>query len=351
VPVGIKQSQKNLPFTKIDASGMAHHKIGDENWTALATPPHLDDQRRVLYPVSTAATLNLAATAAQCARIWRDIDRAFAEHCLSAAERAYAAAVRNPEVYFIADFSGSGLYGDTRLSDEFFWAAAELFVTTGDAEYYAALRGSRHFAARIKQEPSWPRVVALGMISLALVPNALERDDVRALRQRIVAAAKRFSAERKKSGYHIPFASKKYRWGSNSNVLNRAVVLALAYDFTGEDEYRDGVIDAMDYILGRNPLDQSFVSGYGERPLRHPHHRFWARSVDGDLPPPPPGALSGGPNSTYSADKVAKALIDDGCAPQTCWTDDVRAYSMNEVAINWNAPLVWVAAFLDEPSP
>ncbi len=134
-------------------------------------------------------------------------------------------------------------------------------------------------------------------------------------------------------------------------MLNRAIVLALASDFTGEDEYRNAVIDAMDYILGRNPLDQSFVSGYGERPLSNPHHRFWARSVEAELPPPPPGALSGGPNSTYSTDKVARELIDDGCAPQTCWADDIRAYSLNEVAINWNAPLVWVAAFLDEPPP
>jgi endoglucanase len=45
---------------------------------------------------------------------------------------------------------------------------------------------------------------------------------------------------------------------------------------------------------------------------------------------------------------VAKTLIGH-CAPQTCWRDDVRAYSMNEVAINWNAPLVWVSAYLDEP--
>ncbi|MGH8193763.1 MAG: glycoside hydrolase family 9 protein [Woeseiaceae bacterium] len=351
VPVGVKRIGENVPFTEIDASGMAHHKIGDENWTGLATPPHLDDERRVLYPVSTAATLNLAATAAQCARIWRDIDEAFSDRCLAAAERAYAAAMRNPEVYFIADFSGSGVYGDSNLSDEFFWAAAELFVTTGDPEYAAALRASRHFAAPIKKEPSWPRVAPLGVYSLALVPNELEPDDVRALRQQIVAAADRFSAERKKSGYHIPFASDEYHWGSNSSVLNRAIMLALAYDFTGEDEYRNAVIDAMDYILGRNPLDQSFVSGYGERPLSNPHHRFWARSVEAELPPPPPGALSGGPNSTYSTDKVARELIDDGCAPQTCWADDIRAYSLNEVAINWNAPLVWVAAFLDEPPP
>src|SRR5690606_19365597 len=129
-------------------------------------------------------------------------------------------------------------------------------------------------------------------------------------------------------------------WGSNSNILNRAIILALAHDFTGNEEYRSAVIDAMDYVLGRNPLDQSYVAGYGERPLQNPHHRFWAPSLDPSLPPPPPGALSGGPNSTSAPDVVAQELREKECAPQTCWRDDIRAYSLNEVAINWNAPLV-----------
>jgi endoglucanase len=348
VPVDVKRNRTNLAFTTIDASGMAHHKIGDENWTAVPTPPHLADERRVLYPVSTAATLNLAATAAQCARIFRTIDKDFAGRCLAAAERAHAAAVGNPSVYFVADFSGSGTYADSDLTDEFFWAAAELFVTTGENSYREAFRQSPHFAASVKREPAWPRVAPLGLISLALVPNTLGEQEVDALRKRLVAAADGFRAERQDSGYYIPFATSAYAWGSNSNILNRAMLLALAHDFTGDDEYRHAVIDAMDYILGRNPLDQSYVSGYGERPMRNPHHRFWAPSADAELPPPPPGALSGGPNSTSPADEVAKALIDSGCAPQTCWRDDIRAYALNEVAINWNAPLVWVAAYLDE---
>jgi endoglucanase len=37
-----------------------------------------------------------------------------------------------------------------------------------------------------------------------------------------------------------------------------------------------------------------------------------------------------------------------GCPPQKCYVDHVEAWSLNEVAINWNAALVWVAAFLDE---
>ncbi|HZD51543.1 MAG TPA: glycoside hydrolase family 9 protein [Woeseiaceae bacterium] len=348
VPVGVKQSRPHLEFTEIDASGMAHHKLADAEWTPLGTPPHLDRQPRVLYPVSTAATLNLAATAAQCARIWRDVDDAFAARCLDAARRAWAAARRNPEVWFIAEFEGSGMYGDRDLSDEFFWAAAELYVTTGKAKYRRALMASPHLGERVASEPGWSRVAPLGLISLALASGRLEPETLQAVRQRLLSAARRFRDERARAGFHVPYATERYGWGSNSNVLNRAILLALAYDFTGEAEYRNAVVDAMDYLLGRNPLDRSYVSGYGERPFTNPHHRFWAPSVDAGLPPPPPGVLSGGPNVTSPAEEVARALVAKGCAPQTCWADDVRAYSLNEVAINWNAPLVWVAAFLDD---
>jgi endoglucanase len=79
----------------------------------------------------------------------------------------------------------------------------------------------------------------------------------------------------------------------------------------------------------------------------NPHHRFWAHSIDPKLPGPPPGVLSGGPNSTAMSDNVAKPMRGK-CAPQTCWADDISAYALNEVAINWNAPLFWVAAWLSD---
>jgi len=101
-------------------------------------------------------------------------------------------------------------------------------------------------------------------------------------------------------------------------------------------------------VLGRNPLDRSYVTGFGANPVRNPHHRFWAHSLDPRMPPPPPGVLSGGPNSTSMGDTIASTMKGK-CAPQRCWTDQAYAFTMNEVAINWNAPLFWVAAYLDEP--
>jgi endoglucanase len=150
-------------------------------------PPHRS-RDPPFHPPSTAATLNLAATAAQRARIWRTIDAAFSGRCLAAAQRAYLAALRNPEIFAVDNFTGSGGYGDQDLSDEFFWATAELLVTTGREEFAEALRRSPFYRGAV-HEPGWASTATLGTISLALVPNALGADGTAEARARIVAAA------------------------------------------------------------------------------------------------------------------------------------------------------------------
>jgi endoglucanase len=311
----------------------------------------MDTKPRYAYPPSTTATLNLAATAAQCARIWRTVDLAFSKRCLEAARRAYAAALREPNLLPIGGFDGGGAYGDRDASDEFYWAAAELFITTGEDQYARDLRASPHFVSAPqsdgKGQITWSSVSALGTISLAMLPSKLTIAERERARSNLVAAAQLYVRHAQQEGYAIPYSSDRYEWGSNSAVLNRALVLGVAYDLTGKQVFRDRVIDALDYVLGRNPLDQSYVSGYGARPMRNPHHRFWAHQKDNAYPPPPPGALSGGPNSSSMIDPIAKEL-KEACAMQLCWSDHIDAYALNEVAINWNAPLFWVAAFADE---
>ena len=146
---------------------------------------------------------------------------------------------------------------------------------------------------------SWDHVGSLGTITLALVPNGLSPADVGDCQAAIKGAADLFAGLVDGQGYRLPFkpGKKGYPWGSSSSVLNNGIVVALAYDLTGDPKYLAAAVAAMDYLLGRNPLDQSYVSGYGERPLVHPHHRFWAQQANAKFPPPPPGVLSGGPNS------------------------------------------------------
>ncbi len=329
-------------FETIDAGGLVHTKIADAHWTALPTAPADDRETRFLYPPSTAATLNLVGVAAQCTRIWRTSDAAFAARCLTAARRGWAAALRHPALLTSSDFAGSGGYGDPDVRDEFTFAAAQLYATTGETSFLDRLRQDRLFTDP-GTSMNWGSLRLAGALTLATVASPLPTDERATLRAGITRLADGFVENATHSGYGIPFAGSRYPWGSNSTILNRAIVLGVAWQIDRKPAYRDAVVASLDYVLGRNPLDRSYVSGFGARPMEHPHHRFWAAAADTRYPAPPAGVISGGPNS-------AEARNPDpmhGCAPQTCWIDDSRAFTVNEVAINWNAPLVWTAAFVD----
>ena len=333
-------------------AGMAQHKVHDDEWTGLPTRPDLDAQPRHLRGQSTAATLNLAATAAQCARIWQKIDRRFAKRCLVAAEKAFAAAVANPAV-FCAPGGGGGDYGDGSLVDEFYWAAAELFVTTGHKTYESAVRSSPAYLARGIPASGfgWADVSALGDLTLALVPNGLPKREQHALRREIVSLADQRIATMDAQGYPVPYlpADGRYFWGSNGQVLNQIAIIAAAFDLTSEHTYRQAAFEAMDYLLGRNGLNLSYVTGYGTKFANNQHHRFWANMADATYPHPPAGSLAGGPNSGLE-DPVASRTLS-GCAPHKCYLDDIESFSTNEVAINWNSALVWTAAWLSDHAP
>jgi endoglucanase len=191
----------------------------------------------------------------------------------------------------------------------------------------------------------WGNTAALGTISLALIPNHLSADKMNACRQAIIASAKKGLTAIALEGYRVPLSW--YPWGSNSTALNTAVLMGLAYDFTSDRTYLDGVTETLDYILGRNPLNRSYVTGYGANPPLHPHHRFWANQPDAGYPAPPPGVLVGGSNDT-PGDPVVLAAGLTGNPPGKQYIDDIGSFSTNEVAINWNASLAWVSAYLDQ---
>jgi endoglucanase len=328
-------------------AGMAHHKIHDDNWTGLPLLPHLDPQPRHLHPPSTAATLNLAATAAQAARIFKKYDRAFARRNLAAARTAWAAALANPDRYADpADGNGGGAYPDNDVTDEFYWAAAELYITTGEKEFRDYVLASPHHTGDIWRERGfdWGNTAQLGRLDLAMYAKRLpDRDRVR---RSVVEGAERYLATLRAHPYGLPYApsDNTFDWGSNNLVLNNMVVMATAFDLTGKRKYRDGVLEGMDYILGRNALNQSYVTGYGEKSSQNQHSRWYARQLNPDLPNPPRGTLSGGPNSSIQ-DPIAQQFLR-GCAPQFCYIDHIESWSTNELTINWNAPLAWISAFI-----
>ena len=338
-------------------AGMAFHKVADLNWTGLPLDPAADPQPRALFRPSTAATLNLAAVAAQGARLFAMYDPAFASRLMKAARTAYAAANANPAIYAPAPDPtvdpnpGSGPYNDSDVSDEFYWAAAELFITTGEAQFRNHVQSSPlHLTPAVFTADgfSWDKVAALGALDLAAVPNGLPSRG--AVKAQVLTAAQDYLADQANQPFGQAYEPPDldYVWGSNSAILNNMQVIGTAYDLTGSAMYRHGVVRSMDYLLGRNALNLSYITGYGEVAAENQHSRMYANQVDASLPNPPAGTIAGGPNTTTltTGDPVAGQLFSQGCVTQFCYVDDIGSWSTNEITVNWNAPLAWVASFV-----
>lgn len=345
VNVARSTSADDEEIIAVDGSGLVHHKTHAAKWPGFPKRPETSNDTQYLYPPSTAATLNLAASAAQGARLWQTHDPVFSARALTAARHAFDAALREPNLLAIDRFDGGGAYGDQTVDDEFSWAAAELFATTGDAKYLKHVLPENE-----RQQPNigllgWSNLRLAAAITILRAGNRFPQKHHDWAAGKILQVADHLIRLRDKEGYAFPLSKDGYTWGSSGRIANNAMILAMAYDMTNDRKYRDTIVDAMDYLLGRNAIDQSYISGFGVRSMENPHHRFWGHSLDPALPAPPPGAVSGGPNNRNFADTVAKKL-DPKCPAQTCWRDDAHAFSLNEVAINWNAPVAWIASYL-----
>lgn len=331
-------------------AGMAHHKVHGNRWTVGPILPHRDRELRVLHRPSTAATLNLAAAAAQGARLFARYDRAYSERLLAAAVRAYQAAEANPALYapYTDGSFGGGDYQDDDVSDEFYWAASELYLSTGDTAWLGKAKASPHWTGPVFQPNGfdWRSVAALARLQLASVPSDLPKRDLKAVQVSVREAAEEYMRDQRKEAFGFMYGPERFGWGSNQSLIQNMIVVATAYDITGDKRYLQAVRESMDYILGRNALGISYVTGYGTSYAQRQYSNMFAASTDPSYPAVPKGALAGGPNSGLADDYAIRKL--EGCAPQACYVDDARSYSTNEIAINWNAPLTWIASFLTD---
>jgi endoglucanase len=133
--------------------------------------------------------------------------------------------------------------------------------------------------------------------------------------------------------------TRDYIWGSNSVVANYGMQLLVANALQSNPRYVETALENLHYLLGRNTFSLSFVTQVGANPFRHPHHR---PSGADNNPEPWPGLLSGGPN--HSPQDPAMKKLPPGLPPAKMYIDEQAAYAANEVAINWNAPLVFLLA-------
>ncbi|MCR5247925.1 MAG: glycoside hydrolase family 9 protein, partial [Paludibacteraceae bacterium] len=108
------------------------------------------------------------------------------------------------------------------------------------------------------------------------------------------------------------------------------------------DKYTEAAQYCLDYILGCNSTGYCFVTGFGSL---SPHFIHDRRCATDGIENPIPGYMVGGPNVKQTTD-CGRSMYPTSRFAARAYLDEECSYSTNEPAINWNAPLVFLTAFI-----
>jgi endoglucanase len=330
-----------------DVDGGVYHKLTNAAFDKFEMP---DSAKAIRYVVQkgTAATLDFAAVMAQASRVFSKYPKelpGLADSCLSKSIKAWYWAIKNPDVAYDQDKMNekftpkvtTGAYGDNSFGDEFIWAASELFVTTKQPEY---LKAVNLIPDDYMPVPTWSNVRLLGYYTL-IKNGGLLGDNVPKqlpeLQQKLLAFADGLIGGADDNAYETVMdkSPRNFNWGSNAIAANEGIALIQAYKLSGNKKYLRYALSNLDYILGRNGTGYSYITGYGSKTPMHPHHR---PSKSDGVVEPVPGLLVGGPNPGMQDHIQVPSIV-----PDEAYIDDDRAYAVNEIAINWNAPFAYLA--------
>lgn len=339
--------------------GGVYHKLTTANFCNDNVMPEDDNLERFIIQKSTAATLDFAAVAAQAYRVLGKKLPALADSCLNASLKAWAWARTNRDSFYTQDsvfqatyspVISTGSYADRNVSDEFKWAAVELYISTKQDSFYNIAYPSGLDSSY--EIPGWGNVKTLGLYSLFLSRDSLSPvADRNSIFKKICILADTFSNRYEKNPYRTSMIKSDFYWGSNSVAGNQGIAMLIGYLATGKKAYKDGALGTLDYLLGKNPNAYCFVTGIGDKQVMNIHHR---PSIADDEQQPVPGFLAGGPNEGQQEypdcqrwNGCPKYPFAKGTKVAMSYVDEQSSYASNEVAINWNAPLVFLSGALE----
>jgi len=327
-----------------DDDGGVFVKITSEKYPDMMFP-HEDSLQRNVYGKSTAATLHFAATMAMAARLFHEFSSNWAVDCLKRAESAWSWAIGYPDAIF-RNPPGvlSGAYRNDDMSDEFLWAAVELYSATNKASYRQFLLD--HIDEFDEMDGSgWADVSGLAVSNMAIHARDKATSFQGRANESLITWSDRQVEALEQSAYAIPDFS--LVWGSNGFIAAKGLAILYAYQITKNEKYLEAAAMVADYILGKNATGYCFVTGFGSKKVENLHHSVSiADGIEGSLP----GFVPGGPNpSMQDAERSehGEGLNYDHAEPARAYMDDRRSYASNENDICYSAPVLALIAALD----
>ncbi len=336
------------------------YQVGDGDIDhAYWQSPEIDAMDRPAYFATTAlpTTDDVSESAATLAINYlnfKDTDPEYAEKCLDYSKALFDFAYKNEKKVGDGADGPKSYYTSSKWEDDYCFAACWLYLITGDHDYLAkSIKYVDYYAPPgyvLCWNDMWNGVsILLGRIQdiypevceeykTAAGRNPYEEIDFWFMEAKAINACMTGERGEITPGGYLYLDT----WGSAR--YNTAVQFcALVYDKynKGKDKFNpenpdytfsNWALGQMNYLIGDNPINRSYVCGYGENSVKFPHHRAASGLTKcedtSDHKHVLYGALVGGPDATDNHNDVTKDWI------------------YNEVTIDYNAAFVGACAGL-----
>ncbi len=299
-------------------------------------PPELQTYDRPTYYVATPENpgSDVAGDSAAALALmyinYKDRDLEYAEKCLEYAKDLYTFGMT-----YRGNSKAQSYYLPRDYLDELMWGSIWLYVATGDQTYMdnvdklmveKRIGDGAGNSFNDNWTQCWDYVLTGVFIKLAtLSPNPLYKE--------IAEDHLDYWQNRLKSSPGgIKFLDS---WGVCKYPAAESMVQLVYYKYTGDKSCLDFAKSQIDYILGDNPNNMSYVVGFGDKYPQEPHHR----AASGKLEGPPADESKNSPfrHILYGA-LVGGADINDE------YHDVVDEYVYSETGLDYNAGLVGALA-------
>jgi endoglucanase len=286
-----------------------------------------------LQPAETRPVLSAPPGADVCAEAaaalalmylnYKSVDAIYAQKCLDNAVSLYALALANAGSITTGrapDVPGGNFYKSSSHFDDVCWGGIWLYTATGKQTYLDSIErwstipndyGDNNYQKR--WAPAWDDVSVFVLLKMGEITG----NDKYA--QGVIYNLEWYRDTCKKTTYGLPWLD---QWAPLRYASSEAGFGYCAYKLLGYDGFVKKGDLIIDYCLGKNPKNSSYLTGWGKNPPVHPHHRA-NEPLRGGPTMGIVGALVGGP--------------DQG----DVYKDDVSNYTQTEVTLDYNAAFIF----------
>lgn len=346
----LKAVRDNRTFYYQKGDGNADHKIWCTSPVKSALPKsnggEADGPRSILKATGNATAMASQASSALAimSRVYAKYDQAYADACLEKAKVACEFVEQTSKGTTSAAFYGAG----NRYVHDMVSMYAELYKATQDPTYLKKAEENCNWL----NESTDPKKSAEYQYNYTLCWD--HREDLAAYEMASLSDVSEWGEKAKnainyyvdvmykpKSGYMLNVQGNQ--WGALRYPANQAFVYALNDKLNNAEKINPYTLYNVEYIMGKNSQNQSYIVGFGEKCPYFPHHRNFFRTDINDLD-----------REKYKLPKVDNnykyiqfGYLVGGSLKDGYYEDNSSSYSMTEGGIDYNAGLVGALAYIN----